>query len=138
MNFGKLSKSTALRYMSLAALAAVAVAAAPDAMAADGFVGACDNVKGFFKSVETMLRVASVSIVTIAVVFAGYQIAFAHKRLTEVAPILVGGLLIGGATTIAGWFVEDWGDAGDGECVKGELVVPMPAVYAQAGLIVRA
>jgi len=40
--------------------------------------------------------------------FAGYQIAFAHKRLSDVAPVLVGGLLIGGAATIAGWFVGDW------------------------------
>ena len=36
-----------------------------------------------------------------AVIFAGYQIAFAHKRFTEVAPILVGGLLIGAAGQIA-------------------------------------
>lgn len=108
MNFGKLSKSSAFRMLSVAALATVAVVAAPDAMAEGGFAGACSNVEGFFKNFETMLRVASVSIVTIAIVFAGYQIAFAHKRLSEVAPILVGGLLIGGAATIAGWFVEEW------------------------------
>ena len=68
----------------------------------------CKKVSGFFANFETILRVASVSIVTIAVVFAGYQIAFAHKRLSDVAPVLVGGLLIGGAATIAGWFVGDW------------------------------
>ena len=73
-----------------------------------GFVGACKNVTGFFENFETILKVASVSIVTIAIVFAGYQIAFAHKRLSDVAPILIGGLLIGGAATIAGWFVNDW------------------------------
>lgn len=84
---------------------------APSAVAADsGFVGACKNVTGFFKNFETILKVASISIVTIAVVFAGYQIAFAHKRLSDVAPILIGGLLIGGAATIAGWFVADWKD----------------------------
>lgn len=78
-----------------------------------GFVGACKNVTGFFENFETILKVASISIVTIAIVFAGYQIAFAHKRLSDVAPILIGGLLIGGAATIAGWFVNDWkSDAG--------------------------
>lgn len=75
---------------------------------AQTFADACDKVTGFFSQFETILRVASVSIVTIAVVFAGYQIAFAHKRLSDVAPILIGGLLIGGAATIAGWFVGDW------------------------------
>lgn len=84
---------------------------ASSAIAADGgFVGACNKVTAFFKNFETILKVASISIVTIAVVFAGYQIAFAHKRLSDVAPILIGGLLIGGAATIAGWFVADWKD----------------------------
>jgi type IV secretion system protein VirB2 len=77
------------------------------ASAASDFTTACNKVTGFFARFETILRVASISIVTIAVVFAGYQIAFAHKRLSDVAPVLIGGLLIGGAATIAGWFVGD-------------------------------
>lgn len=76
------------------------------------FTAACDKVTGFFGSFETILRVASVSIVTIAVIFAGYQIAFAHKRLSDVAPVLMGGLLIGGAATIAAWFVGDLNQPG--------------------------
>ncbi|GAA6140844.1 TrbC/VirB2 family protein [Hydrogenophaga sp. 5NK40-0174] len=125
MNFGKLSKSSAFRVLSLALLASAAIAAAPETFAqtVEGFQGACENVEGFFKNFETMLRVASVSIVTIAIVFAGYQIAFAHKRLTEVAPILVGGLLIGGAATIAGWFVEEWTSA-DASCAFNDIHVP--------------
>ncbi|MNJ79190.1 Type IV secretion system protein virB2 precursor [compost metagenome] len=39
--------------------------------------------------------------VTIAVIFAGYQIAFAHKRIGDVAPVLIGGFLIGAAAQIA-------------------------------------
>ena len=31
----------------------------------------------------------SVAVVTIAIIFAGYQIAFAHKRISDVAPILL-------------------------------------------------
>lgn len=86
----------------------------PDALAqaagggTGGFKGACDNVVLFFTNFETLLKAASVIIVTIAIVFAGYQIAFAHKRLTDVAPILIGGLLIGGAAAIAGWFTASW------------------------------
>lgn len=89
-----------------------ALALAPDVMAAGvgngSFTDACKKVTSFFANFETILRVASVSIVTIAVVFAGYQVAFAHRRLSDVAPVLIGGLLIGGAATIAGWFVGDW------------------------------
>lgn len=81
------------------------VLAAP---ATTGFGDACDNVVAFFTNFETILKAASVIIVTIAIVFAGYQIAFAHKRLSDVAPILVGGLLIGGAAAIASWFTEAW------------------------------
>ncbi|MEZ5663219.1 MAG: TrbC/VirB2 family protein [Burkholderiaceae bacterium] len=73
------------------------------------FSEACERVDTFFRNFETILKVISVTVVTIAVVFAGYQIAFAHKRLSDVAPILIGGLLIGGAGTIASWFVGDWG-----------------------------
>jgi type IV secretion system protein VirB2 len=73
-----------------------------------GFADACKNVEGFFKNFETILKVISVTVVTIAIIFAGYQIAFAHKRLSDVAPILIGGLLIGGAATIALWFVGEF------------------------------
>lgn len=95
------------QFMAAFLLGLVLMTISPD-VSAQTFADACDKVTGFFAQFETILRVASVSIVTIAVVFAGYQIAFAHKRLSDVAPILIGGLLIGGAATIAGWFVGDW------------------------------
>lgn len=97
----------------------------PIAMADDaGFVKACGNVYKFFKNFETILKVASVTIVTIAVVFSGYQIAFAHKRLSDVAPVLIGGLLIGGAATIAGWFIEGWGvETGTSGCTKADAAL---------------
>lgn len=78
---------------------------APDAFAASP-LNACEKVNGFFGNLLIILKVISVGIVTVAIVFAGYQIAFAHKRLSDVAPVLIGGLLIGGAATIAAWFVD--------------------------------
>lgn len=51
------------------------------------------------------MQVASVAVVTIAVIMAGYQIAFAHKRVADVAPILVGALVIGAAGQIASWLI---------------------------------
>jgi len=47
------------------------------------------------------LSLIAVSVVTIAIIFAGYQIAFAHKRIADVAPVLIGGVLIGAAGQIA-------------------------------------
>lgn len=56
---------------------------------------------GVMANVHSILKVASILIVTVAIIFAGYQIAFAHKRISDVAPILIGGLLIGAAGQLA-------------------------------------
>ncbi|AOD14641.1 TrbC/VirB2 family protein [Xanthomonas fragariae] len=56
---------------------------------------------GFLTGVEKLLNIGSAVVVTIAVIVAGYQIAFAHKRISEVSPILIGGVLIGAASQIA-------------------------------------
>lgn len=64
-------------------------------------VDATGQICGVMKTVHSLLRVASILIVTIAIIFAGYQIAFAHKRISDVAPILIGGLLIGAAGQLA-------------------------------------
>ena len=77
------------------------LAAAPATVLAQAFGGADAKVCGFFDNVNGLLNMASIAVVTIAIIFAGYQIAFAHKRISDVAPILVGGLLIGAATQIA-------------------------------------
>ena len=81
----------------------VTVLAAPDiAFAAGGDVGeAGEKVTNFLEQVKTLLKLASIAVVTIAVIFAGYQIAFAHKRIADVAPILIGGFLIGAAGQLA-------------------------------------
>jgi type IV secretion system protein VirB2 len=62
-----------------------------------------------------VLTAVSVVVVTIAIIFAGYQIAFAHKRITEVAPILIGGILIGAASQIASTLLSNWG-GGSSSC----------------------
>ena len=61
------------------------------------FGGTDKKVCGFFSNINGLLNMASIAVVTIAVIFAGYQIAFAHKRIGDVAPILIGGVLIGAA-----------------------------------------
>ncbi len=103
----------------LMAMVFVAVLAVPNMLfAQDGFAGADERICGFFENIAGLLNMASIAVVTIAVIFAGYQIAFAHKRISDVAPILIGGLLIGAAGQIArmlmggeGGATEDCGTA---------------------------
>jgi type IV secretion system protein VirB2 len=100
-----------------AALYAVLFAAllvSPELMAAGGTftcASAGTNIKSFFNTINGLLVAVSLAIVTIAICIAGYQIAFAHKRLAEVAPILVGGCLVGGAAAIASMLVSGGGAA---------------------------
>ena len=63
--------------------------------------GGFDVVKIFLNNIAGILNAASIVGVTIAIVFAGYQIAFNNKRISEVAPVLLGGVLVGGAAQIA-------------------------------------
>lgn len=92
--------STIVRRVSSATAAATLFALPLIAMAQDG-TGATGRVNKFFENVNGILNVASIAVVTIAVIFAGYQIAFAHKRIADVAPVLIGGFLIGAAAQIA-------------------------------------
>lgn len=71
------------------------------------------KVCGFLNNVNSLLNMGSVAVVTIAVIIAGYQIAFAHKRIAEVSPILIGGVLIGAAGQIANMVI---GSEGTEDC----------------------
>lgn len=97
----KSSREQSQRFLSVftAAFAFYALAFASGAMALAGSEG---KVESFFTNIQSLLTIASISVVTIAVIFAGYQIAFANKRIGDVAPVLIGGLLIGAAGQIAG------------------------------------
>lgn len=70
---------------------------------------ACTSILGSMNTVKGVLTAISVVVVTIAVIFAGYQISFAHKRISEVAPVLIGSVLIGGAASIATMFIPAGG-----------------------------
>ena len=101
-------------HMVLGALMSLASPGIAVAQAAPDFGGADGKLTGFLQNINGLLNLASIAIVTIAVIFAGYQIAFAHKRIADVAPILIGGFLIGAAAQIAKMLV---GDAGAGVAV---------------------
>ncbi|WP_243412363.1 TrbC/VirB2 family protein [Cognatiluteimonas telluris] len=105
----------------------VLLIALPTVVLAEGapdFGGTDSKVTGFLQNINGLLNLASIAVVTIAVIFAGYQIAFAHKRIADVAPILVGGFLIGAAAQIARMLVGDGGGA------IAMAVQALPALYA--------
>ena len=66
-------------------------------------------VETFLTNIGAILSAASIAVVTIAIIFAGYQIAFNNKRIAEVSPILIGGVLIGAAGQIASMLVGGTG-----------------------------
>jgi type IV secretion system protein VirB2 len=51
--------------------------------------------------IDNILKTLSIIIVTIAFVFAGYQIAFGGKRFADVMPVVVGAIIIGAAAQLA-------------------------------------
>lgn len=110
MTFNKiqLRDKNILATPSLQALLFVAMLVLP-AIALAGPAGgeATGRVTEFFTDVGSLLNAASIAVVTIAVIFAGYQIAFAHKRISDVAPILIGGFLIGAAGQVAGMLIDE-------------------------------
>ncbi|BDU18544.1 TrbC/VirB2 family protein [Dyella sp. GSA-30] len=84
--------------------------ALPDlAFAQNSFQDTGNKVCGFFGSINSILNMSSIAVVTAAVVFSGYQIAFAHKRIGDVAPVLIGGVMIGAAGQIAKMVIGDTG-----------------------------
>ncbi|MEB1347131.1 TrbC/VirB2 family protein [Xanthomonas campestris pv. campestris] len=85
-----------------------------------------EKMCGFLNNVNGLLNMGSALVVTIAVVIAGYQIAFAHKRISEVSPILIGGVLIGAAAQIANMVIGGDGTQG---CSTSSMMLLQSAQY---------
>jgi type IV secretion system protein VirB2 len=57
-------------------------------------------------NVSAILVVVSIAVVTIAIIWAGFKMIFQAARLVDVANILIGGTLIGGAAAFATFIVS--------------------------------
>ena len=125
--FKKQQAKTSSAKFSLGTACITALLAIPGlafAAGAPDFGGTDSKVTGFLQNINGLLNLASIAVVTIAVIFAGYQIAFAHKRISDVAPILIGGFLIGAAAQIAKMLVGDTGGA------VAMVFSALPSLYA--------
>jgi type IV secretion system protein VirB2 len=112
--------SGAIDWKTLGRMALVAAIILPGLAMAQGSnttatgTDAINTTCTFLSNVQNLLNAISIGVVTIAIIFAGYQIAFAHKRITDVAPILIGAVLIGAAGQIAKMFIGTQGQCSAG------------------------
>lgn len=73
---------------------------AQNAMAAGG--GGLGGIKSIFEEVQKALDTIAVVVITVAFVVAGYKVVFGGRTIQEVSPILIGGVIIGAASYLAG------------------------------------
>lgn len=86
------------RYAALAAGAALAMSAAPA-------FAQISRVNTVMTNVQTILIGVSVVAFTIALVWAGLKMAFQHAKWSEISNIVIGGIIVGGASGIASWLL---------------------------------
>src|SRR6478609_9981968 len=82
---------------------AVALVAAfcANVASAQGF----DKVNTTVTNINAILVTISIAVVTIAIIWAGFKMIFQGARLADVANVLIGGTLIGGAAAFATFIV---------------------------------
>jgi len=95
---------TSSRLRLLVLLAALLLGLIDPALAQSS--GGLDRVNTFVDNILSVLRGISVSVATIAIIWAGYKFLFRHADISEIIYILGGGLLIGAAAEIARYMVS--------------------------------
>ena len=95
------SSLPAARVQRTAAALAAAVVLVPKLALAQGF----DKINTTVTNVNAILVTISIAVVTIAIIWAGFKMIFQGARLADVANVLIGGTLIGGAAAFASFIV---------------------------------
>jgi type IV secretion system protein VirB2 len=80
---------------------ATVTAAMPGLVVAQGF----EKVNETVMNVQDILVTVSIAVVSIAIIWAGFKMIFQGARLADVANVLIGGTLIGGAAAFASYIV---------------------------------
>ena len=81
---------------------ALALLALPGLAWAQGF----DKINTTVTNVQAILVTISIAVVTIAIIWAGFKMIFQGARLADVANVLIGGTLVGGAAAFAAYIVQ--------------------------------
>ncbi len=87
------------------ALLALATLSSPALSAAGSTATLSVSAGTFVTGITTVLNLLGIGIATIAVFIFGYQVGFTGKSAAQAAPILIGGFIIGAATSIGGAMV---------------------------------
>lgn len=95
-----MTSTVPLRYCA-PALAAVLLANATPGAWAQGFT----KINTTVTNVNAILVTVSIAVVTIAIIWAGFKMIFQGARLADVANVLIGGTLVGGAAAFASYIV---------------------------------
>jgi type IV secretion system protein VirB2 len=85
-----------------AAIVVLTLAMAQQVAMAQGF----QKVNTTVTNVSNILETIAVAVVTIAIMWAGFKMIFHGARLVDVANVLIGGTLIGGASAFAAFIVN--------------------------------
>lgn len=81
-----------------------AIAIAPFALMSSSAFADFSKASNLINQINSWLTGISVTVITMAILVAGYKILFQGQTFREVAPILIGGVIIGGAAQIATLF----------------------------------
>ena len=86
----------------IAATLAGSLIALGDVARAAGF----DKVNTTVTNINAILVTISIAVVTIAIIWSGFKMIFQGARLADVANVLIGGTLVGGAAAFASFIVS--------------------------------
>ena len=56
-------------------------------------------------NIQNVLSGVAVVAFTIALIWAGFKMAFQHAKWSEISNIVIGGILVGGASGISSWLI---------------------------------
>ena len=96
----RLNRAAALR-RAVTCCGAVAATMGSVLAHAQGF----DKINTTVTNINTILVTISIAVVTIAIIWAGFKMIFQGARLADVANVLIGGTLVGGAAAFASYIV---------------------------------
>lgn len=100
------SKSHTQRTRNMPLRAAVRLAATAMFVASSPAFAQISKVDTVMTNVQNVLVGVAVTAFTIALLWAGFKMAFQHAKWSEISNIVIGGILVGGAGGIASWLIN--------------------------------
>ena len=68
--------------------------------------GGIDKINDFMQNLSTALYGIGAVVLTIAFMWAGFKVMFQGQTLREVAPVFIGGVIVGSASAIAAYIIS--------------------------------